>query len=68
MTRRAVVAAAALVPPLAYEFAELARGREGWPYSRFVRLLPRPAIKALLITAFVVGWGHFLKSIAKEIS
>lgn len=38
--RRGLLAAAALLPALAYEARELRRGAEGWPYSRFLRLIP----------------------------
>lgn len=59
MTRRDVFAAAAHVPWLAFEFAELRRGDLGMPYTRYVRLLPRWVRRALLIAAFVVAWIHF---------
>lgn len=59
MTRRDVLAAAAHVPWLAFEYAELRRGDLGMPYTRYVRKLPRWLRKALLIAAFVVAWNHF---------
>lgn len=59
MTRRDLFAAAAHVPWLTYELAELRRGELGMPYTRYVRLLPRWVRKALLIVAFIVAWHHF---------
>lgn len=59
MTRRDVVAAAAWIPWLTFEVAELRRGPDGMPYTRYVRKLPRPLRKALLIVAFIVAWHHF---------
>lgn len=38
--RHAVLAGAALVPFALYEAVEVAQGADGWPYSRFLRLLP----------------------------
>lgn len=57
--RRDVLAAAAWLPTLTYELAELRRGDLGMPYTRYVRLLPRWVRKALLIAAFIVAWHHF---------
>lgn len=72
MNRRAVVAAVALVPALAYEFAEIAKGPDGWPYSRFIRRIPLPARVAALTLVTGWGWPHLikdpLKAIVKEIS
>lgn len=72
MNRRAVVAAAALVPALAYEFAEISKGPEGWPYSRFIRRVPMPVRVAALAGVTAWGWPHLLKdplkTLVKEIS
>ena len=59
MTRRDVLAAAAWVPWLTYELAELRRGDLGMPYTRYVRKLPRWVRKVLLALAFVIAWIHF---------
>ena len=62
MTRRkAAIAAAALVPPLAVEIYELTReAEESWPYTRYVLLLPRWVIALGLTAAYVVLWVHFI--------
>ncbi|HEY9352387.1 MAG TPA: hypothetical protein VIP28_04005 [Nocardioides sp.] len=59
MTRRDVFAAAAHLPWLAFEFAELRRGDLGMPYTRYVRKIPRWLRRALIIAAAVVAWFHF---------
>ena len=59
MTRRDVFAAAAHVPWLAFEFAELRRGDLGMPYTRYVRKIPRWLRRVLIIAAFIVAWFHF---------
>jgi len=61
MSRRAAaIAAASLVPPLAYELVELKKGPDGWPFTRYVLILPRWVIAVLLGAAFVVLWDHFI--------
>lgn len=61
MTRRkALIAAAALVPALAYELAEVARGADGWPYSRFIRRIPLPARVGGLVVATGWLWPHLI--------
>lgn len=61
MSRRAVLAVAALVPAFVYEFVEIAKGDDGWPYSRFIRLIPLPARVAGLFGVTAWGWPHLLK-------
>lgn len=60
MRRAPVIAAASLVPPFAYELAELRKGKDGWPFTRYILLLPRWVIAVLLTTTFVVLWDHFI--------
>ena len=67
MNRRAVVAAAALVPALAYEFAEISKGADGWPYSRFIRRVPLPARVGALAFVTWWGWPHLLKDPLKTL-
>lgn len=38
--KHAAVAAAVWVPVIAYQARELSQGEEGWPFSRFICLLP----------------------------
>ena len=72
MNRRAVVAAAALAPAFVYEFVEIAKGDTGWPYSRFIRLIPMPVRVAALTGVTAWAWPHLikdpLKTIVKELS
>ena len=35
---KAAVAAASLAPAVIYQAVEIARGEDGWPYSRWIRL------------------------------
>lgn len=57
---RAALAVASIAPGLAYELAELSRGEEGWPFTRWVLLLPRWVIALVLTAAYVVLWHHFI--------
>lgn len=69
MTRRkATVAAVALVPALAYELAEIARGDDGWPYSRFIRRVPMPVRVGALVLVTGWLWPHLLKDPLKHLS
>lgn len=65
MNRRAVVAATALVPAFAYEFAEISKGPNGWPYSRFIRLIPLPLRIVLLALLTLWGWPHLIRDTRK---
>jgi len=59
MTRRDVFAAAAHLPWLAFELAELRRGELGMPYTRYVRKIPRWLRRVLIIATAIVAWFHF---------
>jgi hypothetical protein len=64
--RHAVVAAAVLVPALAYELVEVAQGDDGWPYSRYMRLMPPAAFTATLALTGGVLWTHIVKPLARR--
>ena len=66
--RKAALAAVALVPALTYEFAEIARGDEGWPYSRFIRRVPMPVRVGVLVLATGWLWPHLLKDPLKHLT
>lgn len=58
--RHGVVLAAAAAPLVAYQARELAQGIDGWPISRFARLLP-----LWLFLSMVAGFfGWFVPHIA----
>lgn len=67
----AAVAAASVTLPLAYEFHQLSKGPDGWPFSRLLRLLPVPvrvAILAGLSGLAIWLWPHLLNDPLKELS
>jgi hypothetical protein len=59
--RHAVLASVVLVPPLTYELVEVFQGEDGWPYSRFMRLLPPPVFTLTLAATAGVLWTHIVK-------
>lgn len=63
--RHAVLATVALVPALAYEAVEIYQGEEGWPYSRFLRLLPPVIFLGGLASANAVLIPHILRRAAR---
>jgi hypothetical protein len=52
--KHAALAGAAWVPVIAYQWHELASGADGWPFSRFIRLLP--VWLFLIIVGGFLGW------------
>ena len=59
--RHALLASAALVPFAVYEAVEISQGDDGWPYSRWLRLLPPELFVAGLI-GFNAWFGpHILR-------
>lgn len=66
----AAVAAATVSLPLAYEFHQLSKGPDGWPFSRLLRLLPVPvrvAVLAALSGLAVWLWPHLLNDPLKTL-
>jgi hypothetical protein len=63
--RKAIVAAAALAAPLAVEFYEISEGPDGWPYSRYIRLIPLPLRILLLAILTFWGWPHLIRDTRK---
>jgi hypothetical protein len=57
--RHAVLATAALAPAVIYQAHEIAQGDEGYPFSRFLRLLP----VWLFLAVAVPGFGWFVPHI-----
>jgi hypothetical protein len=64
--RHAVVATAVLAPALTYELIEVAQGEEGWPYSRFMRLMPPAAFTVVLVGTGGLLWTHIVKPLARR--
>lgn len=52
--KHALIAAAVLTPPAIYQAREIAQGDDGWPFSRYIRLLPLWLF--LTVTGFAFGW------------
>ena len=63
--RHAVLAAVALVPALAYEAVEVYQGDDGWPYSRFLRLVPPPVFVGSVVAANAWLIPHILRRAAR---
>lgn len=66
--RHALVAAVVLVPALAYELREVTQGADGWPYSRFLRLLPPPVFLGCLVGFNAWIGPHILRRTAKALA
>lgn len=66
--RHALIAAAALAPFLVYEAVEVAQGDDGWPYSRFLRLMP-PELFLVGLVTFNAWFGpHILRRTAQAVA
>lgn len=66
--RHAVVAAAVLLPAFVYELREVAQGPDGWPYSRYLRLLPPPVFLGCLVGFNAWIGPHILRKTATALA